>query len=855
MDKSSFCPIGYTKEKDIHYYHDISDIHTSVFTMGNNVLLIDFDICKNHSKKYFDYEFYTQTQNEYVHKYQKCFRILYDESTIENDLLELLNDSSCVEFKRDFYIDRNLSNPDNTSVESEFESRFQEVYGLDSLQFVHKEYGLIDEKQNQYFYDFVVETKQGFIAVEENGVSYHHPQIIGEQQYRTQLQKQNTFTKSLGKLFRWSSIDCQNKQRVNEDIRNFFGDRSTFISKGLLVGNRKFKLYSHQEDTLRQIEESRKSGNQAFLVVFPTAAGKSKIVEEDLVKLLVQDPTLRICIASPTNAITEDWKTRISNLFRQIGLEMSVSSYLSSQIVIGTYYVLYSNVNKIPKDFFDYIVVDEAHHSVAPMLKRALSYYTPRYLIGLSATPDRCDGEKLEEIFGTYQVQLTIEDAMSRNIIVPARAYRILTNVNLKDVRFNGRQFINADLEKSIRVNSRNELIAQVILQYFNSGKAKEVQGVIFCVNIKHTIEVAEILNRNNVSAIALNSTSNTEKIFSDYRNKKIRFLCSCALVNEGWDSPQTSMVIMARPTLSKTLYLQQLGRGFRKYPGKEYLYVIDIVDQYGSLAIPWTLNAVFSNPYYVPFGDPTRRYEIGETVTVYGINEKIQKIEEIRIDTFESKFGDLLSVEQAARELYIGTTSLVNWVRNGKVKCDLEIPFGTRKIQYFTKETIEKIRIDNGLGVHNDETIHTDFLDFIRQNQYTFSFKMVFMLCLLKSSDVNGESDINDLRDLYVTFYKDRLNQNIRVDRQGCVYTNEYLENNSVLINSILTNPFEKFERKRFIFYSKDLAKISFNTTLWNDLTTEDLLNIEKTLIDNLSDYYSQLDGLQNINYLRRYT
>jgi hypothetical protein len=124
-----------------------------------------------------------------------------------------------------------------------------------------------------------------------------------------------------------------------------------------------------------------------------------------------------------------------------------------------------------------------------------------------------------------------------------------------------------------------------------------------------------------------------------------------------------------------------------------------------------------------------------------------------------------------------------------------------------------------------------------------------------LKTVDQNGESSLVEIKDLYVSFYKDRLERKIRVDREGCVYTEEYLENDSIIDNSILTNPFEKFERKRFVFYSKDLSKISFNTVLWDALTPEDLLEIESTVINNLTDYYSGLDGLQEISYLRRRT
>lgn len=855
MNYDSLLRLGYSKSDDFYYYRNNTEFFTTILVKNETVVLIDHNICSKKYENIFNYEVYTQMQNELMNKYSKCLRIYYSPETFESDIEELFDDNDTIEFTREHYLDRNISTFDNTPVESEFEARFQEVFGLDALQFVHKEYGLIDKYQNQYFYDFVVETSDLFIAVEENGVRYHHPQIIGEDTYRKQLQKQNTFVKSQGKLYRWSSMDCLNIQRVNEDVRTFFGDRSSFLSKGLIVGQRKVGLYSHQEDTLKKIYESRKNGNSAFLVVFPTAAGKSKIIEEDLQVLLNQNPALKICIASPTSAITEDWKSRILNITKEMGLPITISGSIYSQITIGTYHVLYSNINKIPKDFFDYIVIDEAHHSVAPMLKRALIYFTPKYLLGLSATPFRSDSEKIEEIFGSYQVQLTIEDAMAKNIIVPARAYRLITNVNLEDVRFNGKQFINADLERTIRVNSRNELIAQVIEQYFNQGEAREIQGIIFCVNIKHTEEIASILNHHGIPAAALNSSRDVGKYYENYRNKKIRFLCSCGMINEGWDSPQTSMVIMARPTLSKTLYIQQLGRGFRKYPGKKFLYVIDIVDQYGSLAIPWTLNSIFSNPYYVPFGDVTKRYNVGEMITVYGISEKIQKVEEIQIDTFESKYGEYLSVEQAARELYIGTGSLSNWIRNGTVKFDLEIPFGVRKLQYFTKESVEKIRVDKSLGIHNSDTIHSDFLEFIEQNQYTFSFKIVFMLAFLKTVDQNGEASLDEIRQLYVSFYLERLNKNIQVDRQGCVYTKEYLENESLLNNSILTNPFEKFERKRFIFYSKNLNKISFNTSLWDGLLKDDLRTIETTLIKNLGDYYSQLDGLQEIVYLRRYT
>ena len=93
-----------------------------------------------------------------------------------------------------------------------------------------------------------------------------------------------------------------------------------------------------------------------------------------------------------------------------------------------------------------------------------------------------------------------------------------------------------------------------------------------------------------------------------DYMNHKTQFLCTCGLLTEGWDAPHTSIIVMARPTLSKVLYVQQLGRGTRKCSNKEALYVIDVVDTYGVFGTvsnrPWSLNALFENNVYSPFGD-----------------------------------------------------------------------------------------------------------------------------------------------------------------------------------------------------------------------------------------------------------
>ena len=176
------------------------------------------------------------------------------------------------------------------------------------------------------------------------------------------------------------------------------------------------------------------------------------------------------------------------------------------------------------------------------------------------------------------------------------------------------------------------------------------------------------MLNDNGVLAAAVyGNNKDNEKIFSDYRDKKIQFLCSCEkLISEGFDSPQTEVVVMARPTLSKTLYMQQIGRGTRKYPGKDCLYVIDVVDNYDSTLTPWNFNSLFNLNYYHDFiGVLDKKNR--EYLNIFGLNEYELKLEEININTFESLYDGYYSLEEAARILFIGTETLKKWNRDKK--------------------------------------------------------------------------------------------------------------------------------------------------------------------------------------------
>lgn len=775
----------------------------------------------------FDYRSYTTFQNKVMAEGKPVYRCLLEDSKEASAWLH-----GNIEFSQTYKIsaDRSLSVADSSSLEYFFEERFCAVYGSNALSYLHREYPIPARNGSTYYVDYLVEYRDGRkVAVEENGVAYHHPLIIGKQAYQTQLDKQNTCAFLGIRLYRFTTLDCSHPVIVDNQIRHFFGDVRLFLPSGF-AAQRAFQLYEHQEEALQAIQQLRATSNppHAVLQVFPTATGKSRIVEEDLGLYLTQHPDAKVLIVAPTIRIVEDWRKRIAEF--------------SAEIIVGTYYLLWYYASKVSPTYFSYIVVDEAHHAVAPTIRRSLQYFQSEFLIGLTATPDRLDRKRLEEVFGSYQTSLTLSDAIEKGIVAPIRAFRVETNLNLAEVRFNGRDYVNADLERALRIDSRDALIVDVLMRYFSSGQ----KGIIFCISVAHAQQMEKLLVANGMKAKAITGkTRNVSTIIDSFRFSDLQFLCSCNLVNEGWDVPEVEVLVMARPTISKVLYQQQLGRGLRKCEGKECLFVIDVVDQYGSLARPWSVHSIFSQPFYVPFGLLNRSYHVGEMIEVLGLSETVQALIPVDLTTFEGQYEGYLDEEQAARDLYIGTETLRTWVKQGSVSADLSLPLGNRRIYYFKPESLEQIRQSKGLGVHTDETIKDDFIAFLKEKNYTFSFKMVFMLSLFKHCNMHGEASIDDVMEDYRRFYLNRLASQLPVDRQRCTYTEQFLSDRVAVKRNMLANPFEKFERKRFVHYLKDLNLIGFNSVLYSSLTAQDISECTSLLTENLKEYYQDLGGL----------
>ena len=225
--------------------------------------------------------------------------------------------------------------------------------------------------------------------------------------------------------------------------------------------------------------------------MLPTAGGKIENCRKKIYGHSRKETKVSWTDSVPGVNLLLDWEERIKASLPE----------LKDKIDIRTYAFAARHYTDTTPDYYNYLVVDEAHHAVAPVLKRVVQYYRTDFTIGLTATDQRPDKRKLETVFGSYTTSLSLKEAMEKGVVAKANVYRIETNLDLSSVKFNGRDYVNADLEKRIRVTSRNELIIQVLSEYFTSGEAGTRQGVVFCVNVAHANEMTKLLNKANISA------------------------------------------------------------------------------------------------------------------------------------------------------------------------------------------------------------------------------------------------------------------------------------------------------------------------------------------------------------------
>lgn len=356
----------------------------------------------------------------------------------------------------------------------------------------------------------------------------------------------------------------------------------------------KFKLqsvinpYPYQQEILDQLEAERKVHHHyKNLVVASTGTGKTVVAAFDYRRFKEENPDSTFLFIAHRKEILEQSVQKFREVLNDFNfgelyvgnyrpesykhLFMSIQSFNSSEFFRST-----------DPGFYDYIIVDEFHHAAAKSYQDLLNYYTPKILLGLTATPERHDGKDILQYFdGRIASEMRLVEAIDRKLLSPFHYFGISDSVDYSSLTWKGK-YDSSELENIYTADDKR---ASLILESTNKyvTDLNQVKGLGFCVSVAHAEFMADFFTRHHVPSIALSAKTETE--IRDTAKKElekghIRFIFVVDLYNEGIDIPEVNTILFLRPTESATVFLQQLGRGLRLHPDKECLTVLDFVGQ-----------------------------------------------------------------------------------------------------------------------------------------------------------------------------------------------------------------------------------------------------------------------------------
>lgn len=347
--------------------------------------------------------------------------------------------------------------------------------------------------------------------------------------------------------------------------------------------------YPYQQEILDRLEAEREvHGKHRNLIVSATGTGKTVVAAFDFKRFKQKNPQAKFLFIAHRKEILEQSQAcfcavlrdhNFGELFvgnrtptRSNHLFMSIQTFHSQEFWSHT-----------PSDYYDYIIVDEFHHAEAPTYRKLLEHYSPRILLGLTATPERMDGRDILDYFdGRIAAEIRLPEAIDRKLLSPFHYFGISDCVDLSRLSWSRGGYVASELDNVYTGNdARDRLVYDAVLKYLKN--LDEIKGLAFCVSVKHAEHMARVFNRAEIPSEALTGNSD-EQIRMDAQSRlrtgALKFIFVVDLYNEGIDIPEVNTVLFLRPTESLTIFLQQLGRGLRLYEGKECLTVLDFIGQ-----------------------------------------------------------------------------------------------------------------------------------------------------------------------------------------------------------------------------------------------------------------------------------
>jgi superfamily II DNA or RNA helicase/HKD family nuclease len=358
------------------------------------------------------------------------------------------------------------------------------------------------------------------------------------------------------------------------------------IDGGTPLSGLEVRPYPHQQEILDALEAERTvHGRHRNLVVAATGTGKTVVAALDYARLGPGRPRL-LFVAHRREILEQSRRTYREVLADGTFGEMYVGGVRPEQWqhVFASIQGLAGDVERIPPEHFDVVVVDEFHHAEAPTYRRLLDRLAPRELLGLTATPERSDGTDVREHFGGRgAVELRLWDALAADLLVPFHYFGVHDDVDLRRVEWKRGAYDAGGLDK---VYTGNDARARIVLRETRDKvtDVRRMRALGFCVSVAHAEYMAGVFTGAQIPALAVSGRTPADERAAALRRLRageVNCLFAADLFNEGVDLPEVDTVLFLRPTQSATLFLQQLGRGLRRAPGKAVLTVLDFIGQH----------------------------------------------------------------------------------------------------------------------------------------------------------------------------------------------------------------------------------------------------------------------------------
>ena len=368
--------------------------------------------------------------------------------------------------------------------------------------------------------------------------------------------------------------------RIKDFNEKEFIENTSQDSKGYELVNLSTP-YNFQQDILDELSRMRALGFNKNLLVAATGTGKTVISAYEIKKFLSENPTAKILFV----AHREEILIQSMATFRHIIGDRKFGDILTGSAKPKNVHHLFAMINSLRNSnykvsHFDYIIIDEAHHSSANSYKFITDHISDeQFLLGLTATPERMDGTDIRSAFGNrFACEIRLWDALNDGLLTPFSYYGLGAG-DISEISFANNKYNDEALYSFLTTGDSFGLLLKYIHEYL--PRISENKCLIFCQSVSHAHQLQDFLSQHNFSTAVIDANTPSKirnNTVSDFKEGRINFILTVDVFNEGIDIPEINSVILLRPTASLTIFIQQLGRGLRLCKGKNKVVILDFV-------------------------------------------------------------------------------------------------------------------------------------------------------------------------------------------------------------------------------------------------------------------------------------